>query len=326
LFHARCVRVSSRACVVRLSRLGQLLRDTRTAGSYDCAHDTPEIRAYEQLVLCHLEDLYTKYGNFFELWNDGGAPCRPQFEAQVAALTAKHQPDVLVFQGPTSWPNDVRWVRTEACTPPLHHHLHACTHARRPPGTPCMMMWQVGTEAGTAPLDTWSSSADSQGFGAGSRDGARFVPAEADTCIRTATCGSSGSGGCWVWCPNTTLSVKSLATLQQNWRTTVGRNTNYLLNISPNVDGTIDDADMVAYEGLGRWVEHVFGRNKGDGTRTRGAGWLAERTLVSGDALKAGGTGVELTWSHTADALPLRYVSIMEDQHLGQVIWSYEVR
>ena len=48
---------------------------TRTdANGYDCAKDTPQTRAFFKMQLCHLEELYSKYG-FAEIWFDGGAPC-----------------------------------------------------------------------------------------------------------------------------------------------------------------------------------------------------------------------------------------------------------
>jgi alpha-L-fucosidase len=40
-----------------------------------------------------------------------------------------------------------------------------------------------------------------------------------------------------VWYPNTTDSVKSPATLRTTYLETVGRNSNLLLNISPNTKG-----------------------------------------------------------------------------------------
>jgi alpha-L-fucosidase len=39
---------------------------------------------------------------------------------------------------------------------------------------------------------------------------------------------------------------------------TVGRNSNLLLNISPNTNGTIDDVDMHAYKQLGDWINRSF--------------------------------------------------------------------
>ena len=46
-----------------------------------------------------------------------------------------------------------------------------------PPAYPNNIRW-VGTEAGVAPDDTWSSAASSQDYGRGTRNGRTFVPAE----------------------------------------------------------------------------------------------------------------------------------------------------
>jgi len=66
---------------------------------YDCAQDTEKTRQFEKMSLCHLEHLMQRYGRFAEIWNDGGAPCRPEFEAKIAALTDKYQNDSVIFQG-----------------------------------------------------------------------------------------------------------------------------------------------------------------------------------------------------------------------------------
>jgi alpha-L-fucosidase len=42
----------------------------------------------------------------------------------------------------------------------------------------------------------------------------------------------------------------------------VGRNSNLLLNLSPNTTGGVDAVDMQAYRGLGQWVNASFGAPK----------------------------------------------------------------
>ena len=64
----------------------------------------------------------------------------------------------FVFQGPTKFPNDIRWV---------------------------------GNEGGGAPYDNWSAAQSSQDYGGGAPDAPTWAPAEADTCIRTASGHSS---------------------------------------------------------------------------------------------------------------------------------------
>ena len=45
---------------------------------------------------------------------------------------------------------------------------------------------------------------------------------------------------------------------RESYLSTVGHNSNLLLNISPNMDGDIDAVDMEAYRTLGAWASHTF--------------------------------------------------------------------
>lgn len=252
---------------------------TNSGATYDCSIDTPQTREFIHMQLCHLEELYSQY-EFSEIWFDGGAPCLKSYEDAIANLTLFYQGKrAVAFQGPTNYPNDIRWV---------------------------------GTEAGVAPPDTWSATESSQAYGAGIKNGQVWAPAESDTCIRTADCcapggepSDSGSAGCWVWYPNTTESVKSEETLRGSYLKTVGRNSNLLLNISPNTDGTIDEVDMAAYKQLGEWIAKTFGR-----------------------ALKTQNDTVLINNSTTLDLAGVSnfsFISIMEEQHHGQQIWGWKV-
>jgi len=65
------------------------------------------------------------------------------YENAIANLTQFYQSKAVAFQGPSSYHNDIRWI---------------------------------GTEAGTSPDNTWSTSDDSQAYGGGSKDGTTWVP------------------------------------------------------------------------------------------------------------------------------------------------------
>jgi hypothetical protein len=235
------------------------------------------------MQLCHLEELYTQYGPFAEIWFDGGAPCMKAYEEKITELTVRYQPQAVAFQGPPAYPNNIRWV---------------------------------GTEAGMAPDDTWSSAASSQDYGAGTRNGKSFVPAEADTCIRTASCCApggppatgTGSAGCWVWYPNTTETVKDASILRESYLSTVGHNSNLLLNISPNMDGDIDHADMEAYRSLGAWVNQTFMQTP-----------IAK--VMNQEVNKTAPVLLQLPSS----ASKRSYVVVQEDQTDGQRIWGWKI-
>ena len=52
--------------------------------------------------------------------------------------------------------------------------------------------------------------------------------------------------------------MKTPEELHTTYLHTVGRNSNLLLNMSPNRLGTIDDVDMAAYRELGEWIRPNF--------------------------------------------------------------------
>ena len=111
----------------------------------------------------HAQELLARY-NFSEIWFDGGAPCLSSYENAIANLTSFYQRSrAVAFQGPTSYPNNVRWV---------------------------------GTESGVAPTETWSAAASSQ-VRADARTHARtHARTRARTHARTGVrCGAARWGG-----------------------------------------------------------------------------------------------------------------------------------
>ena len=180
-------------------------------------------------MLFQLEELWSNYGDYAEIWWDGGIDeCNSAFAAKVDGLKNKLIGNVSAFGGDE--PNAVRWIGTES------------GHPDCPP---------------TSGL--WSSTPKVQGFytnDCGAPNGTVWAPAESDTCIRTAAPSGphTGSCGCWSWLPNTSSTTKSPSELQSAYLQTVGNNANLLLNMAPDRRGLVPDSDMAAYHSLGSWV------------------------------------------------------------------------
>jgi len=68
---------------------------------------------YNKTVLAQLTELWTRYGDIFEIWFDGG--CLPVEDGgpDIAALLHELQPDAVVFQGPQGTKSLLRWVGNE---------------------------------------------------------------------------------------------------------------------------------------------------------------------------------------------------------------------
>src|SRR5699024_9444514 len=100
------------------------------AGS-DMTH--AERKAYNKIVLQQEKELWTNYGKWFEIWFDGGI--RPTSKGgvskQLAAMIQKYQPQAILFQGPSSSPNLIRWVGNErgVAPYPMWSRADSMTHS-----------------------------------------------------------------------------------------------------------------------------------------------------------------------------------------------------
>lgn len=113
----------------------------------------------EYIALCErqLTELWSRYGDLFEIWFDGGLLSVEQGGPNLTPIYAKYQPQAIRFRSAKiGTENNTRWV---------------------------------GNERGYAPYDCWSATNGDSGFdgtkedksvGAGNPDGAIWAPAECD--------------------------------------------------------------------------------------------------------------------------------------------------
>ncbi len=181
---------------------------------------------YNRYFLNQLYELLTEYGDIVEVWFDGANPDPSTSQTYNNAawfdLIAKLRPNALLFGGP-----DIRWV---------------------------------GNEDGVARVTEWSPLPTSKSQNPTTQDlGSRtnltvgatltWFPAEADTKILSG----------WFW--KSTHSVKDATTLLGIYYTSVGRNANLLLNLSPDTTGQIPSNQLASLRSFGQIVRNTFAVN-----------------------------------------------------------------
>lgn len=184
---------------------------------------------YNRIVEKQLTELWSNYGELFEVWFDGGVLPVSQGGADILALLNKYQPDAIAFQGPMEAKNLIRWV---------------------------------GNEEGTAPDPSWATTdATTQESGTikveglhGNPYGKLWCPGEADFTLRH---NSSFQGG-WFWTKNQDNRIFTLDELMKKYCNSVGRNTNMLLGIVIDDRGLVPDADVQRLKEFGQRIRKEF--------------------------------------------------------------------
>lgn len=215
---------------------------------------------YDAYYLNQLYEIFTQYGPIEELWLDGANPWSgsgitqkynvKQWFDMVKALS----PNTVVFQGPQG----VRWVGNEGGTA-RETEWSVTPHATDP--------W---TGLGSLPND--STDAD---IGSRARildpttKYLQWYPAEADVSIRPG----------WFYHPE--QQPKTAAQLMNLYEKSVGRNAALLLNVPPDRDGRIADADVASLTAFGKAVRSTYGT---DVRRTQAPGpYTFDRVAVRED-------------------------------------------
>lgn len=195
---------------------------------------------YNQIVETQLTELWSNYGDLFEIWFDGGVLSRQNGGADVLSLVRRLQPDAIAFQGPYGHPNLIRWV---------------------------------GNEEGVAPYPCWATAdATTAADGVqkvkglhGNPHGAYWCPGEADFTLRR---NDSFQGG-WFWREGEDHRMFSVDELMHKYETSVGRNTNMLLGLVVDRDGRVPEADVQRAQAFGDAIRttyaHPIRETKGKG-------------------------------------------------------------
>lgn len=208
---------------------------------YDMRHPDAEMRKteayakYRAVVEKQVEELWSRYGEVFEIWFDSGVLSKEENGPDVIPLLEKYQKDAIMFQGPSIMPNCIRWVGNEYGYAPEN-----CWSAVSYPGS-----------LSGLPQDEFNRLV------AGCPDGAYWHPAETDVPNRDRR----ASGGGWNWGENEKQYCFTPETIRDFYFNSVGRNTNLLIGMGIAEDGSFEDEDQ--FEQAGKLISDIYARPLG---------------------------------------------------------------
>jgi alpha-L-fucosidase len=203
-----------------------------------------EQKNYNNVVESQLTELWSNYGDIFEIWFDGGVLPPESGGPEIIPLLEKYQPEAVVFQGPESWPSLIRW----------------CGNERGEASYPCWSRTDTIT----------SEDGTSEKRFTGSPNAEIWAPAEADMPNRDQK--KAFMGG-WFWRKGDEQYLYSSEHLKECYFSSVGRNANMLLGMVISPDGLVPRADVRQYAEFGEKIRNIYkncmGKTAGDGNVQR---------------------------------------------------------
>ncbi|HEY3333254.1 MAG TPA: alpha-L-fucosidase [Capsulimonadaceae bacterium] len=189
---------------------------------------------YNRYFLNQLYELLTEYGPISEVWFDGANPDPSVHETYNYAawydLIRTLQPDsVIMGKGP-----DVRWVGNEG-------------------GYGRTTEWSV------IPLPTSPNSFNWPDMYGDLGSRGKLVPGSHLWWFPAETNLTILDNGAWFWAPG--KRPRSASDLVDAYYRSIGRNSNLILNLSPDNRGLIPDDELTALDAMSRVVKATFGQN-----------------------------------------------------------------
>ncbi|MDR2913185.1 MAG: alpha-L-fucosidase [Alistipes sp.] len=206
---------------------------------WDQNHPSYGTDEYNKVFAGMLDEVLGGYGSVFEQWFDGANGEGPDGKKQIYdwpmfhETVYRHQPNAVIFSdvGP-----GCRWMGNER-------------------GVAGETNWSTLNIAGFEP---GLGAPPSRVLNTGEQGGEAWVPAETDVSIRPG----------WFYSPSTDSRVKSAEQLMEIYYTSVGRNSNLLLNVPPDRTGRINAADSTALMSFRQAREAAFANNLAAGALT----------------------------------------------------------
>ena len=272
---------------------------------------------YNDFFVKQLTELLTNYGRIDEVWFDGANGEGPNGKKQVYdfnrwyQLIRKLQPAaVIAIMGP-----DVRWVGTET------GYGRETEWSVVPTDNLNAEVISSNSQQGVA----FKPQGDMTGDDLGSRSkiinakGLVWYPAETDVSIRPG----------WFYHPEENTKVKSLEKLLDIYFHSVGRNSVLLMNIPPDKDGLINEADMKILKEWKKLRTDIFKNNLAKDAVVSSANGMNVKAILDGDystywTTKEKDTTaiIELNLKGTKT---FNVLSLQENINIGQRIEQFEM-
>lgn len=196
------------------------------------AVDDAKWNAWVASIKTQLTELWTNYGELFEIWFDGGNLPLDKGGREIEDILLRLQPNAVVFQGNPARFSSVRWIGNERA-----HAPEIC--------------W-CRTNAGT------SSDGMKEAAGAkysGTFDGRFWSPGEADMPNRDQNHAFQGG---WFWRAGEDDLAYAPEELLDRYFLSVGRGCNMLLGMVIDDRGLVPEADVEKFKAFGNLVKRLY--------------------------------------------------------------------
>jgi len=180
---------------------------------------------YGKIVETQLTELWSNYGELFEVWFDGGVVPKEVLGCDVLEIAHRLQPDAVKFGAPEGFENRIRWV---------------------------------GNEEGFSPDPCWGTcdTEEKDGQFGGDPFARNWNAGEADFTLRW----NSSSHYGWAWHQGEDDMIFTVDELVDKYEKSVGRNTNMLLGVVVDDRGLIPDADVARMQEFGSAIRERYGK------------------------------------------------------------------
>ncbi len=192
--------------------------------------DIEKQKQYNEIVLKQLSELWKNYGDWFEIWFDGGVLPVNQGGPDITSLLHELQPNAVVFQGPIGTRSLIRWVGNESGIAPEN----------------CSALYESKTMLDDGTVEHSDDVCKKEEI---------WCPAESDFPNRDSKRAYLGG---WFWGADQDETVFSAEYLFERYISTVGRNSNMLVGMVIDTSGRFPSKDATEFEKAGEMIRKVF--------------------------------------------------------------------